>query len=920
MNASGPSASPPAVGSVAAPLDMRLGVGAVAAWLAVSMTLGRSPVVALLVAVGSVLVGLAAWVAARQGGHGTALTVAAFCVALVLLPLSARLARARDSPLAHLALSHANVTADLRVTSDPRPLTGGGPASAAPRVAIDADLTAARFADRTLVLDGRVIVFAPARTWRELIPGQLVRSRVRLAPAANAGLLSAIAAAQSAPERIGQPPWWQRAAVVVRSSLRQAASTLPAPVRGLLPGLVDGDTSELDPVLAEHFRTAGLMHLLAVSGTNCVIIVGAVLLVLRRLRLGPVMCAAGSGLVLIAFVVVARPSPSVLRAATMSGIALVALAVGRPRLAVPMLATAVLGLLLWRPTLANDAGFTMSVLATGSLLVIAPTWAAGLRRRRVPPIIAESVAVAAAAHLVTAPVIAAISGTVSLVAIPANVLAEPVVAAATIAGFGAALTAPILMPLGQFLAGLAGLPCRWLVWVASWFGALPGAVLPWPTGLVGGFSLLAVVCVMWALAWRPRRRIPLVAMAVTALIVQIPIRSVTSGWPPGGEVFVACDVGQGDALVLPTGRGSAVVIDTGPDPVLVDRCLHDQRITEVPLLVLTHDHVDHVAGIGGVLHGRRVGRVISGPLAEPESGAALVADALRPRHLQAEPASVGLGLRVGSVTLEVLGPLRAFRGTRSDPNNSSLMLRADSHGVRILLPGDAEIEAQQQLLGVGADVAADVLKVPHHGSAYSDHSFLSAVHARLAVISVGAHNDYGQPAPSLLGELDRLGMVVRRTDRDGDVAVTWTNGRLGTQVRRAVGVALSEGCRPTSRSCGFGRRAELAAAVGLPIAEGVTDRQAEDSVSAGHATMGACRTLARTSPTACPPMASGCRTSSWSSATRSFSLREPSSRSPPPRVGSIRVPISTSGRAARSSQPSCSTCSARRCSGDAASW
>ena len=104
---------------------------------------------------------------------------------------------------------------------------------------------------------------------------------------------------------------------------------------------------------------------------TCVIIVGAVLLVLRRLRLGPIVCAVGSGLVLIAFVVVARPSPSVLRAATMSGIALIALAVGRPRLALPILAAAVLGLLVWRPTLANDAGFTMSVLATGSLLVIA---------------------------------------------------------------------------------------------------------------------------------------------------------------------------------------------------------------------------------------------------------------------------------------------------------------------------------------------------------------------------------------------------------------------------------------------------------------------------------------------------------------------------------------------------------------------
>ena len=480
--------------------------------------------------------------------------------------------------------------------------------------------------------------------------------------------------------------------------------------------------------------------------------------------------------------------------------------------------------------------------------------------------------------------IAAISGTVSLVAIPANILAEPVVAAATIAGFGAALTAPILMPMGQFLAALAGLPCRWLVWVASWFGTLPGALLPWPTGLVGGLSLLAVIGVVWALAWRPRRRIPLLAMAVTALIVQIPIRSVTSGWPPGGEVFVACDVGQGDALLLPTGPGSAVVVDTGPDPVLVDRCLQDQRVTEVPLLVLTHDHVDHVGGIAGVLRGRRVGRVIAGPLAEPESGAALVADALRPRHLQAEPASVGLGLRVGTVTLEVLGPPHAFRGTRSDPNNSSLVLRAESHRVRILLPGDAEIEAQQQLLAAGADVASDVLKVPHHGSAYSDHSLLAAVHARLAVISVGAHNDYGQPAPSLLGELDRLGMLVRRTDRDGDVAVTWTDGRLGTQIRHALGVAQSGGCRPTGRSRGCGSRADLAAD-GWPIAKNRADRQAQSLVSAVHATMSVCRTLPRTSPAGCSLMANGRHTSFWSSATRSSSWRAPSSRSPPPCVG-----------------------------------
>jgi competence protein ComEC len=160
----------------------------------------------------------------RHGGLGTALPVAAFCVALVLLPLSARLARARDGPLAHLAISHATAMADLRVTSDSRPLTSSGPAPAASRVAVDADLTAARFPDRALAVDGHVIVFAPAQGWHDLIPGQLVRAQVRLARAVNAGLLSAVAATQSAPERIGRPPWWQRAATVVRSSLCQAAN------------------------------------------------------------------------------------------------------------------------------------------------------------------------------------------------------------------------------------------------------------------------------------------------------------------------------------------------------------------------------------------------------------------------------------------------------------------------------------------------------------------------------------------------------------------------------------------------------------------------------------------------------------------------------------------------------------------------
>jgi competence protein ComEC len=893
---------------VTGPVDLRLAVGAVAAWLAVAIALDRSAAVVFLVAVLAALTGVVAVMADGVITRRLApLAVAAFCIALVLLPLAARLAQTRDGPLARLARQHVTATVDLVVTSDPRPLTGGH-AALAPRSAIDANLLAARVAGRPVTADGRLIVFGPAEGWRDVLPGQRVRLDVQLGPATG-GLLAAVATSRSAPERVGHPPWWQRAAAAVRTSLHAAAYGLPASPRGLLPGLVDGDTSDLDPVLADHFRTAGLTHLVAVSGTNCVIIVGATLLVLRRFRCGPVCCAVVAGVVLVAFVIVARPSPSVLRAAVMAGIALGALATGRPRAALPMLATAVLGLLLWQPFLATDAGFTMSVLATGALLVIAPGWAGALRMRRIPPVVAESVAVAAAAHLVTAPVVAAISGRVSLVAIPANVLAEPVVAAATITGFGAALTAPVVLPVAELLAQLAGWPCRWLVWVATWFGSLPGATLPWPSGLVGGLALLTAIGAVAWVARRTRRRAALGAVAVGALIVQIPLRSVTSGWPAAGEVFVACDIGQGDALLLPAGPGAAVVIDTGPDPVVVDRCLREQHVTDVPLLVLTHDHVDHVGGLSGVLHGRRVGRVITGPLAEPESGARMVAVALGLRGLRAEPGVVGTSLRAGDVTIDVLGPARAFRGTRSDPNNSSLVLRAEMRGVRILLPGDAEVEAQDALLNAGVDLRADVLKVPHHGSAYSDSAFLAAVHARVAVISVGAGNDYGHPAPSLLATMHRLGLPILRTDQDGEVAVTESAGRLATSVRPPNGIPRS-------------------------APGGASDRQALLSpppvtMGAWPLTVGATFLRMVAPPTQLgPPSPSRLRLAppspfrrwSWSWVTRSSSLPERSSRSPPRPAGSIRTRTSTSAPALRWRRPNCSSCSAPRCSEVGGSW
>jgi len=666
-----------------------------------------------------------------------------------------------------------------------------------------------------------------------------------------------------------------------------------------LPALVDGDTTGLDPVLTEHFRLAGLTHLVAVSGTNCSILIGSVLLVLRRFGVRPWACGAAGALVLLVFVAVARPSPSVLRAALMAAIALAALASGRPRQALPSLSAALLALLLWDPELARNAGFAMSVLATAALLVIAPPWAEALRRRRVPAGIAESVAVAAAAHVVTAPVIAAISGRVSLVAIPANVLAEPVVASATVLGFAAAVVSPLWLGPARLLADLAGWPCRWLAWVAHFFGGLHGATLTWPGGGAGGLALLVLCAGLLAVALRAGPRRSLAAAAITALFVLIPVRSITSGWPARGWIFVACDVGQGDALVLSAGPHAAVAIDAGPDPVAVDRCLHDLAVSNIPLLILSHDHLDHVAGISGVLHGRHVGRVLTGPLEDPPSGVHLVQAALRAHGLQSATAAVGQSFDVGRVHLDVLAPAVAFHNTRSDPNNSSLVLRATIDGKRIMLPGDAEIDAQRSLVESGVDLRADVLKIPHHGSAYSDPAFLAGVGAQLGVISVGLHNDYGHPSPLLLTEMARLGVPMRRTDRDGDVAVIDDHGSISTVVRGTR--ASTVGLGGTERRAQWPHSAAAATrALGQPM----------PTVSGGNARMGSCP-LGPSASTICPQ---SYRASSCSPAMRNCSWVAPSARSPPQLVARIRRLSSPSAPGARSRGLSCTNWSGRRCS------
>jgi competence protein ComEC len=302
-------------------------------------------------------------------------------------------------------------------------------------------------------------------------------------------------------------------------------------------------------------------------------------------------------------------------------------------------------------------------------------------------------------------------------------------------------------------------------------------------------AVLGLVCLVLGLAATRLLRRARWSAGLSLVLVVVVLRPLpTPGWPPRGWVMVACDVGQGDGLVLNAGGSRGVVVDTGPDPRAMDRCLGRLGIQQLPVVVLTHFHADHIDGLPAVLADHRAGEVDVTATEDPPGGAREVRSWTAAAHVPERVPPLGEVRRVGDLTWQVIGPVHAPSGAGHGEegtvaNNASLVLLVRTHGIRILMSGDMEPEAQQALARALPGLRVDVLKVPHHGSRYQDPQLLASLGARLAVVSVGVDNDYGHPAPSTLSLLRRAGMRVERTDHDGDVAVTVQHGRLGVRTR-----------------------------------------------------------------------------------------------------------------------------------------
>jgi competence protein ComEC len=465
----------------------------------------------------------------------------------------------------------------------------------------------------------------------------------------------------------------------------------------------------------------------------------------------------------------------------MAASVIVMVALGRRTWALNALAIATLILLISDPWLAVEFGFGLSVLATAGILLLAPAMAEKFSKRMPLPL-ALGLSVTLAAQLFCLPLLMQLQPGLPTYSVVANLLAGPMVAPVTVLGMIALLLTPLAPPLVAIVSWIASLGTWVIELVAIFFSGLPVAYFPWATGWPA--TILSIFLIFSVAAWLRGATVLMQQLGVGALVVvvvvvgtfSIPAASeiLPKSWPLKNWAVVACDVGQGDALVIQS-LGRTAVIDVGSDDAMIDDCLSELRVSQVDLLVLTHFDFDHVGGIKGAISSRSVSTAIVSGFPDDRPATKEALDLLAQQKVRVITAEPQISGQLGEFSWRVLAPTKSASEAK-DSNDASVVMVFSGPNFDLLLLGDLGEAGQQrisrsanQLLGSSSKPL--ILKVSHHGSNDQSAALHELLRPELAVISVGEGNGYGHPGAELLDLLARSGSEVLRTDRHGSIAI-----------------------------------------------------------------------------------------------------------------------------------------------------
>ncbi len=706
---------------------------------------------------------------------------------LALLPLAAILFHSPSATVQQLTNNFETTNARFLVLQDSSRSFGAFGAETSAKV----ELRSVQSRDGWLPANSVGVLSTKASIY--LHAGETYRGRLQFAPANRSGS-EFRATAYLAPKLLAEAPAWQRFVSELKRSFLGKTRGVNADAKALVTGLAIGNTEGLSPTSKTSMATVSLTHLIAVSGANCAIVMAAVFFLLGRVLRKRWWRFAVSEAVLLAYVYITEAPSSVIRAAIMATIVILAKTMGRKLGALNSLGLAVLVVFTVWPTMPSDIGFALSAVATAGLLVVAPALFERLPTSW-PKWLRAAIAVSAAAQLMCTPILLQFQAGLPLYAVAANLLAEPLVAPVTILGLLALLVVYPMPWLASVLVYMASIFTNYIVGLANWFAQLPEALVPWIPGGAGEIS--AAVLVIGIVIWATLKTSNVRHLLAIGLLLVGGFELAGAGigyltfvrWPTSDWFVISCDVGQGDATLIRS-QNHYALIDVGRNPEPIARCLNRLGVHHLDLLVLTHFDMDHVGGVTGVLPNVSIDQALVTSFTDTRPGANFVRDELDAWQVNTLSSGVGVVGRLGEFNWRVLSPHLGAQEAE-DSNDGSVTMLFDSSRVSILTLADLGEKGQMRLAREKASwMPRDffskplVLKVSHHGSADQYPEFIESLRPRVALISVGLNNGYGHPTKRALSMLRASGAEIERTDLMGSVAIGLGDG--GNELERST--------------------------------------------------------------------------------------------------------------------------------------
>lgn len=558
-------------------------------------------------------------------------------------------------------------------------------------------------------------------------------------------------------------------------------SSLPYEEAGLLKGIVIGERSGLSERIEQNFNTSGLTHLLCVSGANIAYIAGACIFLFSTLKIKTRYANVATIFVLILFTYITGCSPSVVRAAIMGIMLLLAGIFERKSDVLTSISAACLLILLYNPLAIYDIGFQLSFAGTIGIVLFYKSLTHYLRF--LPKLINEVLSVSLAAQLTVDPLIAFYFNKISIIALVSNLIVVPITGAVTILGFIMSITGQIALIAAKLTGGLTYFFLAFMIWVSDITSHIPFAIIQVITP-----SLLLIILYyifLYILLWYIPQKHPspsFYRVLYTSLVISIACWFIIASLPQPLQVSFV-DVGQGDCNFIKTPHGKACLIDGGgtypgslagfdPSSTVIPFIL-DSGVSSIDLAILSHAHGDHIQGLIKVVELLNVKKLVIGPQFESNADLSTLLSLCEKKKVQVIQVSRGDTFNLDEIEFRVIHPsVRNHFTEESSLNNNSLVLMLTYENTRVLFTGDIQTQAEQEIINLNTDISADVLKVGHHGSPGStSQSFLEKVSPSVCVISVGKNN-FGHPSKTVIDKIHSIKSKLFRTDQNGGINVT----------------------------------------------------------------------------------------------------------------------------------------------------